>query len=302
MPPFVYILTGDSPTAAHRYLTGAGLSILSLRRYHPAATVVCLCDAPLARACRDGGLPLARLVDRWIDCEVPGGPVHRSRFLKTTLRGRLDGPFVYLDADSVVAGPLDALMACDAELGICPDSFFAEATGVSPAWLGPYHRRLGWSPSPRYFAGGVFAAADTPRVHALFAAWHARWRESLAIGLVVDQPALNRAIAEIEPEIRTYPTAYNYQSTPQEPVLPDDVRILSFLASLDGPLPVAYEAALAALARHGTIAADALEGLTRPGTRLSRRSAGRLTRWAGGFRARLIRTTTRLGLRDVRQH
>ncbi len=296
-----YVLTGDSLDAASRYVRGVRLSVRSLRRIHPGATVHCLCDAPLARALRAADHPLGREVDRLVECgDATGGPTHRSRHLKITLRGRLAGRFLYLDADTVVAGPLDDLFASSKPLGITLDAFFPEAIGQFPAWLAPHYRRLGWLPSNPYYNGGIFSVADSDATHRLFRAWHAHWRRTVAIGLVMDQPGLNRAIQEQAPELEIFPETYNFLIGRAERTLPPDARVLSFLASLAGPMHARYESALAHLDDDSATAA-ALDALTAAGTLLPRREWSRAGDWTRRLREALAQAGARHRLRDASQ-
>ena len=147
----VYVITGDTLEAAQRYVAGACLSMYSLRRFHPAASLVCACDRGIYKALHATTHPLLNLVDRLIECpDASGGPVHRSRFIKTSLRGRIAGPFVYIDADTLISGPLDELFESQTDVGFTVDGFFPASPGAFPDWLMPFYRRLGWSLTDRY--------------------------------------------------------------------------------------------------------------------------------------------------------
>jgi hypothetical protein len=51
---------------------------------------------------------------------------------------------------------------------------------------------------------------DSPKAVDLFSAWHARWRESVAHGMVIDQPPLAAALAEMPVDMyRVLDVKYN---------------------------------------------------------------------------------------------
>lgn len=125
MRQVVYVLTRDGIDAGKGYLNALLLSASSLRRHVPDVHITCCCDSAMADHVRSLQEPNTRLVDRWMECaDATGGPIHRSRFIKTSLRHRLDGPFVYLDCDSVVTGSLDPMWGCSHDLGFTVDAFF----------------------------------------------------------------------------------------------------------------------------------------------------------------------------------
>jgi len=158
----VYVIAGDSLASARRSVDGACLSIHSLRRFHPTASVICACDQHIYAAVRDTRHPLPDLGDRLIDCpDASGGTVHRSRQIKTSLRQRIEGPFISIDADTLVCGPLDELFGNPNDVGFNIDRFSPDAPGCLSTWLIPFYSRLGWPPTARYFSGGIFQASDT---------------------------------------------------------------------------------------------------------------------------------------------
>lgn len=262
----VYVIAGDSLASARRYVDGACLSIHSLRRFHPTAWVVGVCDQHIHAAVRDTRHPFPDLFDRWIECpDASGGPVNRSRHIKTSLRQRIEGPFISIDADTLVCGPLDELFENPNDVGFTIDRFFPDAPGSFPAWLRPFYSRLGWPPTTRYFSGGIFQASDTPAAAALFSAWHASWRQTVEIGIVSDQPSLNRAIATTPHSMTEYPESFNWFVGRADQETTADTRVISFLAS-QHEMAASYETLLQRFAVDRTVDHDRLVELTSPGT------------------------------------
>jgi len=294
----VYVITGDTLEAAERYVAGACLSMHSLRRFHPAASVVCACDRQMYQALHASTHPLLSLVDRLIECpDASGGPVHRSRHIKTSLRRRLAGPFVYVDADTLIAGPLDELFECPTDVGFTVDRFFPASPGAFPDWLVPFYSLLGWSPTDRYFSGGVFHVSTTAAADALFSAWHALWRQTVAIGIVSDQPSLNRAIATTPHSMTLYSQAFNCFVGRVDQELPPDTRVISFLASQKA-MASSYERLIRRFVVDHTVDMEHIIALTSAGTAYPRQrkawSQLLLDRLLVGIKLR----ATRYGLRD----
>jgi len=297
----VYVITGDSLASASRYVDGACVSIHSLRRFHPSVSVVCACDRRIHACIRAAAHPLADLVDLSIECpDADGGPVHRSRAIKTSLRQRIEGPFVYLDADTLVSGPLDELFGSPTDVGFTVDRFFPDAPGSFPAWLRPFYDRLQWRPTVRYFSGGIFHAADTPAAAALFSAWHASWRRTVEIGIVSDQPSLNRAIATTPHAMTEYPESFNWFVGRADREIGADTRVISFLASQEA-VAASYEGLLERFAVDHTVDIDRLVALTSAGASYVRQRKSFARRLRERLAVGMKFLATRHGLRDPRR-
>ena len=294
----VYVITGDTLEAAQRYVAGACLSMYSLRRFHPAASLVCACDRGIYKALHATTHPLLNLVDRLIECpDASGGPVHRSRFIKTSLRGRIAGPFVYIDADTLISGPLDELFESQTDVGFTVDGFFPASPGAFPDWLMPFYRRLGWSLTDRYFSGGIFHVSTTASADSLFSAWHALWRQTVAIGIVSDQPSLNHAIAVTPHSMTLYSQSFNHFVGRVDQDLPPDTRVISFLASQKA-MALSYERLISRFVDDHAVDMEHISALTSAGTFYPRQRKG----WSQRLLERLLVgmkfRATGYGLRD----
>lgn len=249
MPQFAFILTGDKLERSDRYVAAFCLAALSAKHFHPDIPIACLGDERCKELYEDNGSPLARLVDQFISCPgIRGGPVHRSRAIKTTLRQRLGGPFVYLDTDTVLVGDLQPLLDCKSTIGLTADNWFTDGSGTFPSWCAPIYRDLGWKyPAARYYNGGVMFASDSPPAHALFDEWAHRYAQSVARGINRDQPSLNSALQHVAPQVEEYPEDYNFLCAPSPRPIPASARLLHVCCSLATTRIPAYEGALRAL-------------------------------------------------------
>ena len=195
----LYILVSDP---ADVYLEQAYVSATTCARHNPDATLVLLTDRQTA----DGWLqesPLSapfkalfkeiKVVD--LDASLP--PMQRSRLLKTGMREYVKGDFLFIDADTVVARPLDGIDSVEAALAAAPDlhSTFRE----HPHRQATINmcRKLGYDPSgdDYYFNSGVLLVRDTEANHDFFRKWRKNYLEGYEKGIRPDQPSLAKTRA-----------------------------------------------------------------------------------------------------------
>ncbi|MBI3466188.1 MAG: hypothetical protein HY000_24505 [Planctomycetes bacterium] len=132
-----------------------------------------------------------------------------SRFLKTVLRQRLSGDFLFLDADTVAVAPLDHLFKTTADFCALPMRGTRKNQPTRNE-VGRVYQALGWRwPLKILYNSGVMFFRDTPAARMLGDEWHQRWRETLGIGCVLDEPALNRAIDVLRVSCEDLTPRYN---------------------------------------------------------------------------------------------
>jgi hypothetical protein len=157
---------------------------------------------------------LLNYIDRFVPVSSPSGPAgFRNRYVKTQMRRHLKGPFLYLDADTLVLKPLSAIFSCDAAVAAVsnhngptsPCNIYKDEKAV--------FQQLGW-PIPRdcYINGGVLYLADDKESHGFCETWHAKWQiASQATGKHFDQPSLNSALYESGLNFLLLDNRYNAQ-------------------------------------------------------------------------------------------
>lgn len=251
MRTFVYIVTGNPGGRLDALLAAAYVSTSTLRTFHPDDAIVCLCDAHAAEAFAREASRFDRVHVRPVVCtDVTGGPITRSRRLKTSLPSRVDGCFVYLDVDTVVVDDLGDLFRCEGDLGMTLDAWFADAPGAFPEWVEPIYRQLGWIyPLPRYYNCGLMYVADTPRARALFEEWKRRYEQSVKVGVVADQPSFNSAASAIDVTIQEYPETYNFLCADRARPIPEGTKLVHAIKSVGSTVVPTYEAHLSGLQR-----------------------------------------------------
>ena len=190
------------------------VSALSIRRLHPTARILVLTDADSARNLRDCHHALLTIADELIIESAPDGTAAlRHRFIKTRLRKRVAGDFLYLDADTVVLAPLDEVFQTTAPFAAVPNHNSAEGA-MEPNFADELEifRANQWAihPSP-YINGGVLYFRDTPETHAFCELWHQKWSEASRGGRHNDQQALNSAIWDSGITCAVLPHRFNAQ-------------------------------------------------------------------------------------------
>ena len=190
-----YVLSTDGDP---RYCDLAAVSIASLKRVHPSACVTILTDDESLAAVRSASrLPRDRSISVRSVGGFAGSPRVRSRFVKTQMRGVMDGDFLYLDADTVVIGALDEICGGGAPLAAAIDRNRDDPLGGFPAWVVPEFERLGWPYTTRnYLNNGVIFWKDCAAAHQFGRLWHANWLEYHAtVNNPADQPAFNHSMS-----------------------------------------------------------------------------------------------------------
>ena len=187
----LYILV-SSP--ADVYLEQAFVSASSARLRNPSARMLLLADS-------DTRIPaqLEALFDEIPRVDFPSDvpPMKRSRLLKTGMRGYVEGDFLYIDADTVVARPLDDVDTIPAPLAACLDlhSSFPE----HPHYQATVNmcKKLGFDAAgeKEYFNSGVMLVKDTPENHAFFKEWQKNYLAGYDAGVKPDQPSLAKTNA-----------------------------------------------------------------------------------------------------------
>ena len=209
----VYVLTA-SPDDAYCAMTR--VSAASLRLTNPEATTVVACDAETDKALRAAKDPLTGEVAEWLAFETPPGPpIFRNRFIKTSLRQRIQGPYLYLDGDTIIRNDLSDIFSMPGDLGGATnhsrETYAHQISGIDRTIL----RQMEWNVSPTvYVNGGALYASESAGAHRFYRLWHEKWLESYRRrGDYRDQPALNSAIWESQAQCAILPRRFNAQIT-----------------------------------------------------------------------------------------
>lgn len=217
----VYVITSAGRDA---YTAMTRVSAASLRRIHPGAQVAVVCDRETDRAVRMAQDPLLGEAGEWLAFETPpGDAAFRNRFLKTSLRERISGEYLFLDSDTIVRDDLKPLFQMVGDLAAAPNHSREDLS--AQIWEGDRAilRQMGWTIGGEFYVnGGVMWVSESEGAKRFYRLWHAKWQTSKTclqaqdgeaaargspaaprprtgvdlIGASRDQPALNAALFE----------------------------------------------------------------------------------------------------------
>lgn len=207
----VYVLT-SSGCDIYSAMTRLSVASLLLSNHNIKVTLVCDSETDAA---------IDRAADRvrgefadWMVIDTPvGPPVYRNRYIKTNLRKIIEGPFLFLDSDTLIRKPLRDVFEKKTDLAVAANHSSCNADDQVGERNMQVLQRMGWkTTSNAYFNGGVIFYNDTDKCRTFSADWHEKWKECIAKGCgYLDQPALNAAIADTHLSVTVLDDTYNKQ-------------------------------------------------------------------------------------------
>ena len=228
----VYVITS---TGRDVYAAMTRVSAASLRMTNPGARIVVVCDMETDRAVRAAKDFLLGEVDEWLACETPpGDAAFRNRFLKTSLRQRVSGEYLFLDSDTIVRDDLSPIFRMPGDLAAAPNHSREHIAGQ--IWEGDLATlaEMQWAIRPTFYVnGGVMRVSESKVAHRFYGLWHEKWQASYRrLHKPNDQPALNAAIRESQIECARLPVRFNSQIGAC-PVTMRDAAIWHYNSSLE---------------------------------------------------------------------
>lgn len=209
----VYVLVSSDKDL---YLEEFWVSLFSLRIYHPEATVKVLVDKPTAIRI-DERSQLKSMISNVVVVDVPEhySPKERSRQIKTMVRNVVDGPYLFIDTDTIICKPLGEIDKLSCDIAAVPD-------GHQPLANFPFNKGVYdnlatiWdsdvSDAKYWFNSGVMFVADNVRTHEFYRRWNENWTYScFHKGNSQDQPALLQTDKEYRYFIKEIDGIYNAQ-------------------------------------------------------------------------------------------
>jgi len=197
---YLYILVSDDTDF---YFEQALLSITSLRIWMPNAFVSLLVDDVTEANLKNKRGNILGLVDEFksVMLETYFNKKARSRWLKTSMRQHVEGDFLYIDNDTIIADDLSSLHNINIDLGAILDEhiYLSKFETLRPIRMkeikAMFKKRKFNLPFDFkiYFNGGVFFCRDCKTGYHFFSEWHRLWLHCFELGELTDQPSLNQA-------------------------------------------------------------------------------------------------------------
>ena len=217
IPQIVYVLVANEKNL---YLEEMWVSIFSLRRHHPEATVKVLMDVE-TKEYLSRFPQLTSMIDETVVVQTPAGynAKQRSRQIKTTIRNVLKGDYIFIDTDTVICKPLDGIVEDIAEMkdfkgiaAVREGHVTMKETPFPPTGTVKRIFDIDISQSPLMTNSGVMFVADIPFTHEFYKRWNENWKRScFEKGNSQDQPSLYATDCQYGYVIRELSGIYNAQ-------------------------------------------------------------------------------------------
>ena len=217
IPQIVYVLVANEKNL---YLEEMWVSIFSLRRHHPEATVKVLVDME-TKEYLSRFPQLTSMIDETVVVQTPAGynEKQRSRQIKTTIRNVLKGDYIFIDTDTVICKPLDGIVEDIAEMkdfkgiaAVREGHVTMKETPFPPTGTVKRIFDIDISQSPLMTNSGVMFVADIPFTHEFYKRWNENWKRScFEKGNSQDQPSLYATDCQYGYVIRELSGIYNAQ-------------------------------------------------------------------------------------------
>lgn len=194
----VYVLVSTDDDI---YLEQAFVSMYSLREYNPDAYIILLTDDLTEKSLvgkRRFMVDLANeIVVARLDHNLNGQK--RSRQLKTSVRNRIDGDYLFIDCDTIIVKSLEDIDSVEGVIAACRDTHCSLDNNPYKDMCIAHGHLLGWpiDDEKDYFNSGVIYVKDVPETHEFYK----RWNDNLNVGyhkkVFMDQPSFAKTNYEL---------------------------------------------------------------------------------------------------------
>ena len=194
---YLYVLSSDN---SDLYYEQALLSITSLKRKNPDSFVSLLTDDKTSEYLRNDSKKniIFNLLDEFKEITFTPdiGKKYRSRWLKTSMRKHIDGDFLFLDCDTIIAEKLK--IQKEINLGAVLDIHLPLQKRFKDKHYRDIHIQRDikckfTTASHNYFNSGLILCRDIPSNHNFFDLWHSYWMSGVEYGILEDQPSFSMA-------------------------------------------------------------------------------------------------------------
>jgi hypothetical protein len=207
----VYAVTG---LGNDKFSSMTRISILSLRHFNSSCRVTVALDSDSLVKLSVKKDPLLNEADNVIEISTPNGDAQfRNRFVKTSLGFRVEGPFLFMDSDTLVRSEISEIFTPNADI---------------KGSLNHSQRNTSWQVNDKdtdtlalmewkhwhgkYINGGLIYYSGSGCSQQFGRLWHSNWLDSYKrTGSSKDQPALNATLAMLNPSFDLLPFTFNAQ-------------------------------------------------------------------------------------------
>jgi hypothetical protein len=266
---YLYVLTSS---AKDTYYEQFLLSLVSLRMYNPYDEVVVLTDTKTKESLSGKRGNYEKFISdiRLIEPPEELSQKEISRWIKTSVRRFVSGDFLFIDCDTIIAGPLDFLTLQNITLGSVLDTHVPLPNHRLKKEFSKRNKILGFHANDNvlYFNSGIVFCRDAPEAHVFFNKWHDLWIEGKKRGISADQPSFNQASYELNNIITELPGEWNCQISHNGLPYLHDAKIIHYYATSLTSFAPAYKFAsgevLSSIKETGEISPEIMKLLENP--------------------------------------
>jgi hypothetical protein len=190
---FLYVLIS---TPKDIYYEQAFISITSLRMHTPNAFVSLFTDKETIDSIQSRKADIRKIVDEIVieNFEANVSNLKRSRILKTTMRNKIDGDFLYIDCDTVICDNLNDIEEFEFDLGAILNRHTISTISMNRIFSTKVLRKICNKPDfynyPHYFNSGLLFVRDTKFNREFFEKWNENYLLGCKKNVSLDQPSL----------------------------------------------------------------------------------------------------------------
>lgn len=186
------------------YLEQAYISMYSLKRHMPEAHIVMLTDIATAESLTGIRKEETKFIDEMIvAADLDSNKLNaqqRSRQLKTSVRSRVEGDFLFIDCDTIITRSLNDIEETAYDIAACRDTHSSLADNPYRGMTLMQGYALGYPIEEEtvYYNSGVIYVKDTPNAHAFYQQWNKNLNEGYQHNIFMDQPSFAKTNKEME--------------------------------------------------------------------------------------------------------
>lgn len=196
------------------YLEQTIISLYSLRMHNPNAHVVLVTDNFTSETLKGNRKQILNYISEHIIVELEEKSLQKSsRILKTTLRNRIEGDYLFIDSDTIICDSLESIDDIKYDIGAVLDRHYHLSDHPFKKDIEKWGKYADWqiSPTDDYFNSGVFYVKDNIRTRTLYKKWSENIIEAQKRGGYLDQPSLGKANSICGNIIKELPGEWNCQ-------------------------------------------------------------------------------------------
>jgi hypothetical protein len=269
---FVYVLT-SSPK--DNYYEQFFLSVASLRLYNQNAVIIVLLDQRTKDTLTNKRSGYEKYVSEIKTIEVPPefSQKESSRWIKTSIRNYVEGDFLFIDCDTIIAGKLENAFPDTVKIGAVLDTHVILSSHHLRSYFQESDKHLGFVSTfnhENHFNGGLLFCRAGIEGEQFFEKWHFLWLQGRNKGNSQDMPSFNQANYELGDIIKELPGEWNCQISHNGLAYLYNSKIIHYyatsLVSFTPPFILSSDFILSSIKHDGIISMDILDLLEHPKT------------------------------------